>query len=307
MLAGATATDPVPTPESTNFERTLLERLRPDDRTVIMDIRDYLGDPASDRAAVWTAQQLLIQECMSSNGFDYHPVPYQPITVDITGRLGERMLEERGRHGANTTHRQPLDNRTADPNAAYERDPAWLHAYSNERTEVRFDLPGGGVGGMSTGGCLGLSLRTLYGPDLTAYVRADMIATNLLSLMVKTALRSPPVTRAEDRWRGCMSHLGIPTDDTGEALTPDAASAAAACHRRTQLKEAYAAAFLTIAPDLLAQNRDALAAWKRYRVRGLQEATRVQPARPAVACSRCRAAGCAACAAARCPRRGWCG
>lgn len=252
--------------------------LDPAARDALLDVQDWMANPASDLARLHDARERLIAGCMKDAGQAYTPTPSAPIDVDLTGGFSPLSLAI-ARSSGYPPASDDASSAQPDPNATSAADSRWRAAYSNSASEVVFDLPdGNGQGGMATGGCLGDSLRRLYGADLTAYVRADMIVTNLPGTIVRTAIEAPRVRDATLRWRACMAKRGMRFRwPTRAVATDDRATAVidATCRARSQLPPAYAAAFQRSAPRLLRSNRRVLAQWRAYRAIGLEHAERL--------------------------------
>ncbi|MER5458263.1 hypothetical protein ABT008_26170 [Micromonospora sp. NPDC002389] len=259
ILASGDAGQSIP-PKPSDFVQRLLSSMAPADRTTLLDIHDYLSNPQSPRGALWDLQQRLIQECMRRAGFRYHRVPYRPLTVDLTGGYGPRP-------GPEVPATRAPEGVSSDRNASGFEQDEWQVAYSNNSTEVLFSLPGGGQGGSATGGCLGESLYEIYGNDLAAAIRADMVVTNLLPMIVKLTITSDQVQAAAGRWRECVGRdlphaVALPrTYPSTTALAP----ADAGCRRLAGLTGAYEESFPPTAYATLRMHADVIADWRRFR------------------------------------------
>lgn len=248
-------------PKSAGFAERLLSSMVPTDRATLLDIHHYLSDPQSPRRTVWDLQQRLIQQCMRRAGFHYQRVPYNPLTVDLTGGYGPVSAFEA------TATRVP-EPASGDHNASGFEQDEWRDAYSNNSTEVSFSLPGGGQGGSATGGCLGESLRRIYGDDLAAAVRADMVVTNLLPMIIKLTVTSDAVQAAVRRWRDCV-RPDLPSSAASPRIHPSTTALTptdAGCRRLSGLTAAYAESFPRTAHATLQTHADIVAEWRRLRV-----------------------------------------
>ncbi|MEV1072715.1 hypothetical protein [Micromonospora parva] len=250
ILAGA-APNP---PKTVDLTQQLLASMTTTDRKTVQDVMYYLSNPRSDRGAFWARQQRFIEECMRRAGFHYNRMPYTPLTVDLTGGYQPTP------HPGPPVTQQPL---SADRNAAGFAQQAWRETYSNSRTQVTFDLPGGGQGGSVTGGCLGESLRRIYGADLTPAIRADMVITNLLPMIIKMTIGSDEVQQATRRWRQCIRTTFPAAKDTTK-LRPSTTAASPAdgdCRRLTGLTAAYARRFPVTTHHVLRAHASVIADW----------------------------------------------
>lgn len=232
------------------FVNRLTESLPGPQREVVLRIQDDVGSSKSDRSVIWRAQQDLIRSCMRGAGFSYTPVPYRPIRVDLTGGFGPWP-----------TLRPPEEHAVGpDQNANVGDDEQWQAAYSNEGSSVTFDLPGGGQGGAATGGCLGESLRKLYGNDLGTPIRADMIIMNWLPKVVKSAADSAAVKDSLIAWSACMTARGW-SADVSTNLPVGALHDDVACRQRDGLPEAYLKAFQLAVANAFESGQEALGEW----------------------------------------------
>jgi hypothetical protein len=206
------------------------------------------GSPTSQQAALlYSAEQVLIGDCMRGHGFRYWPLPYTGPPVPHFHYAISNVRQAR-EHGFGS---QPAAQ-GADPNARYlsglpagrkaaygvvlngpgPGGPGWL-----------VTLPQGGELGQSKDSCQTAAESRLYG-DFPAWFRAETITDDLPYLWIGRVMSSPRYQRELTRWARCMRSRGYPF------TSPDVAQVAfgvsAGQHLRpAEIKAAVAAAHCT--------------------------------------------------------------
>ncbi|MEV5952344.1 hypothetical protein AB0M11_00960 [Streptomyces sp. NPDC051987] len=254
------------------------------------------------------AEQRLVARCMARHGFRYWTDP--PLSLTESRPLGYvqddvRWARAHG-YGSRITAKEDRA-RLHNPNSAYRkgltaaRRAAYDTALDGGRQAelLRTDIPGGGRVSKQTGGCDGEAERRLYG-DPATWFRLDTTASNLRPLYVGKLLHDPRFTAAVHAWSACMRRAGHPYHD------PDAARQATREHPalRTRAEEArdfaaevrIAVADATCAREVslrsVGQDREAhylaqldgeygarLDAYRQVRLKALERAERIVPAR----------------------------
>ena len=209
----------------------LVSQLSPAEAQVVTSIDSMLRDPQGERASVNARLDRILESCMAAQGQKYSPSDSGAIRVDLGGGII--------RYGEVAAVHSPTAPR---PSPSLSRQ--WLQAYINEAAKVTFRLPDGSEGALVTGGCLGQSLRQVFGANLRAFARARMVGENFLPNVVREALQSPAMTRALPTWRKCSLASGVNTAFPWSVIRdPGQASANVGCIHKSGLASAYIAAF----------------------------------------------------------------
>ncbi|MFI7452519.1 hypothetical protein ACIBQX_33845 [Nonomuraea sp. NPDC049714] len=220
-----------------------------------------LAEP--ERIQLEKAEYLLIQQCMTREGFRY----WLPRVLTVEERKGSRyMLTDVGwarRYGYGLRLKQELA-------AAKEHDPNLVYVKGlSEDQRGRYNdaldggpgaaimtvkLPSGGTVSGKFGGCAGEARDELY-RDHETWFRVNKIATNLLPLYVPGLVADKRFTAAVRAWSRCMAGQGHEYADPGairaalprltkglgparaHALEVELAVAEATCARRTSYAE----------------------------------------------------------------------
>lgn len=169
-----------------------------------------------EQAALYDAEQLLIQECMEDKGFRIWPVPRDPVPDDRSFPYVIDDVKWATRHGYGSDIQQALTQaRTDDLNQVYlrgllpARRAAALTALNGPRPyHLLATVPSGGTMRRSAQGCTARSQAELYG-DLAAWFRADAITGALDGVTVSQVIAAPAYKDAVTRWSSCMRGLGF--------------------------------------------------------------------------------------------------
>jgi hypothetical protein len=214
------------------------------------------GGLTSQRAALlYSAEQVLIGDCMRGHGFRYWPLRYTgpPVPHFPYAISNVRLARVRG-FGS-----QPAA-RGSDPNARYlsglpaSRKGAYgvaLNGLGPGGPGWLVTLPQGGVLGQSKDSCQTAAETRLYG-NFPAWFRAETITDDLPYLWIGRVMGSPRYQRDLAGWAGCMRSRGYAfasPDVAQAAFTASAgrrprpaevrtAVAAARCTGRTRLNSA---------------------------------------------------------------------
>lgn len=254
------------------------------------------------------AEQRLVARCMAGHGFRYWTD--RPLSLAESRPLGYVQDDVRWArtygYGSRITAEEDRA-RLRNPNLAYRkglgaaRRAAYDTALDGGRTAelLRTEVPGGGRVSKQTGGCDGEAERKLYG-DPGTWFRLDTTASNLRPLYVGKLLRDRRFTAAVHAWSACMKRAGLPYRD------PDAARQATRQHPAVQTRAEEARSFaaetrIAVADATCArkvslrsvgQDREAhylaqldgeygarLEAYRQVRLKALERAERIVPAR----------------------------
>ncbi|MFD8720978.1 hypothetical protein ACFV2H_24050 [Streptomyces sp. NPDC059629] len=254
------------------------------------------------------AEQSLVARCMARRGFRYwtdrplslaesRPLGY--VQDDVrwarTYGYGSRVTakEDRARlHNPNSAYRKGL---TATRKAAY--DTALDGGRQAEL--LRTDVPGGGKVSKQTGGCDAEAERQLYG-DPQTWFRLDTTASNLRPLYVGKLLHDQRFTAAVHAWSACMKRAGHPYPDPGAArqatrehpANQTRAGEARSFAAETRIAVADATCAREVSLRSVGQDREAhylaqldgeygarLDAYRQVRLKALERAERIVPAR----------------------------
>ncbi len=234
-LTGCGGGDPEPTPTPTS-SGSPLETL----------LEEYLGDWSNEQVnAQLVRMEELVAECMAGEGFDYTPVDYAAMDLDI---LGESVGAEPGtteyakEYGYGLTNNPVLgDAQPEDPNADYvaAMTPAEQDAYYTALYGTAYETLEDPEAAMTTDwtelGCTGWAQNQLIdvGDDTDAFAALqDEMVT-----MLAAADADPRLDQADADWASCMAGRGHP----GLTAVGDAEAAITAELQALQ-QEAYAAA-----------------------------------------------------------------
>ncbi|MBW8793924.1 MAG: hypothetical protein JF597_10100 [Streptomyces sp.] len=254
------------------------------------------------------AEQRLVAGCMGRHGFRYWTD--RPLSLAESRPLGyvQDDVHWARTYGYGSRIAAKEDRaRLRNPNSAYRkglpttRKAAYDTALDGGRRAelLRTDVPGGGEVTKRTGGCDAEAERRLYG-DPRTWFRLDTTASNLRPLYVGKLLHDRRFTAAVNAWSACMKRAGHPYPD------PDAARQATREHPAVQTRAEEARNFaaevrIAVADATCARqvslrsvgrDREAhylarldgeygarLDAYRQVRLRALERAERIVPAR----------------------------
>jgi hypothetical protein len=209
-------------------------------------------------AQLRTAEQVLIQRCMRTRGFEYALAPAVRIQPDVDSVLTDVGRARRYGYGSDLNRRFEAAMR-ANPNNAImrklsvQRRTAALEALNGAPQRgigvgvLTAELPTGGKVHRSGTSCTSSAERELY-RDLPAWYRATKITENLGGLRYGLVQNDSRFSQAVVPWARCMRAAGEPyaTPEAARAAVPTTganartteiriAVAEATCARSTQL------------------------------------------------------------------------
>ncbi|MFB6846593.1 hypothetical protein ACFCXS_17275 [Streptomyces sp. NPDC056373] len=172
---------------------------------------------AQEKNRLHRAEQLLLRTCMREHGFEYHPVPRDPVpqakefpyVVDDVAwarrhGYGSDIQREMARMREKDVNQRyfrslPPDRRAQALRAANGRDPNGVTARTLDGMVLR----------RSTEGCQSQADRVLYG-DLAAWFQAEVAQDSLPEVRRKRVMADPAFGRAVKQWARCMRAAGHP-------------------------------------------------------------------------------------------------
>lgn len=193
------------------------------------------------------AEQFLIRDCMYAAGFEYWPTTDPGPTVDqrFPYVIDDVAWARRHGYGSDLAARRQ-QARATDPNQRYvltlrpDRRAAYATALDGAGPDgpgVLVTLPGGGIEGESTQGCVATAEQRLYG-DFSAWFRASTVVSALPGVWRAQVVSDPAFIAATREWAACMRRHGY------DYANPAAARAALteSGNRRTEVATATAEA-----------------------------------------------------------------
>lgn len=233
--SGSDEPEPTPTPTASDSP---LEAL----------LEEYLGDWSNEQVnAQLVRMEELVAECMAEQGFDYTPVDYTAMDLDLTG---EGLDAEWGtaefaqEYGYGLTTNPVLGDETApeDPNAEYvaamsasEQDAYYRALYGDEYETLSTDPEAAATTSWEDLGCTGAAQNEMLGvageEDEFTALQEEM------ATMMASADADPRLNQANADWAACMAGR----DHPGLTAVGDAEAEITAELTRLQ-QEAYAAA-----------------------------------------------------------------
>jgi|GEM_PF-570263 len=233
--SGGDEPEPTPTPTASGSP---LEAL----------LEEYLGDWSNEQVnAQLVRMEELVAECMVEEGFDYTPVDYTAMGLDLTGsELGAEWgtAEFAQEYGYGLTTSPVLGDGTApeDPNAEYvagmsasEQDAYYRALYGDGYETLSTDPEAAATTSWEDLGCTGAAQNEMLGvegeEDEFTALQEEMAA------MLASADADPRLNQANADWAACMAGRGHP-----DLAAVGDAEAAIADELATLQQEAYAAA-----------------------------------------------------------------
>ncbi|MFI6412688.1 hypothetical protein [Streptomyces sp. NPDC050585] len=227
---------------------------------------------APERSLLHRAEQELLRSCMATAGFEFRPVPENPLPEarDFPYVVDDvRWAQRYGYGGAFRERARRL--RDQDPNRVYlrglpdERRRAAVAALNGTpgRPGLRAELPGGAVIGHSADGCQVAAWRHLYG-DAQTWFAALTLVDNLGGMRQRRVTADPAFLAAVPRWAACMRRHGAPYGkpaDTRAAFLGGERRADPAREVRTAVQEArcaHSSGLAAVAGDLDRRHGEAL-------------------------------------------------
>lgn len=180
--------------------------------------RQPAREPTSrEKSLLFTADQILLRDCMARHGFVYLPVKENPVP---DAREFPYVIDDVAwarQHGYGSDIQRALaEVRATDPNQRYfsglpsGRRAAALKAANGERMEgVTARAPDGVVAQRSSGGCQSEADRTLYG-NLQEWFQAKFTEDSLTGMRQSDVNGDPRFAEAVKPWAACMRKAGHP-------------------------------------------------------------------------------------------------
>lgn len=180
--------------------------------------RQPAREPTSrEKSLLFTADQILLRDCMARHGFVYLPVKENPVP---DAREFPYVIDDVAwarEHGYGSDIQRALAQvRATDPNQLYfralpsGRRAAALKAANGERMEgVTAKAPDGMVAQRSSGGCQSEADRTLYG-NLQEWFQAEFTEDSLTGMRQSDVNGDPRFAEAVKPWAACMRKAGHP-------------------------------------------------------------------------------------------------
>ncbi|WP_240137906.1 hypothetical protein [Streptomyces sp. MUM 178J] len=184
------------------------------------------GRASPDEAArlLHDAEELLLRDCMRRAGFDYHPVPSEPPSVEhaFPYVLDDAAWAREHGYGRDLAERRRALTRS-DPNRRYfesltprRKSQALVAANGPSPRGVLATLPGGGAVQRSDRGCVSEAQRRLYG-DLPAWFQASTAVRTLELVRRSRVVADPRYREGVTAWAACMRGAGHPHPTPGRA------------------------------------------------------------------------------------------
>ncbi|WP_216678324.1 hypothetical protein [Streptomyces sp. MNP-20] len=172
---------------------------------------------AQEKSRLYRAEQLLLRACMRERGFEYRPVPQNPVPQ---AREFPYVLDDVAwarKHGYGSDIQRELARvREKDVNQRYfrslppdRRAQALRAANGRDANGVTAHAPDGTVLQRSTEGCQSHAEQVLYG-DLAAWFQARVTLDSLPAMRHGQVKDDPAFGRAVEPWARCMRAGGHP-------------------------------------------------------------------------------------------------
>ncbi|MFI0259565.1 hypothetical protein ACH4OW_11075 [Streptomyces sp. NPDC017056] len=172
---------------------------------------------AQEKSRLYRAEQLLLRACMREQGFEYRPVPQNPVPQ---AREFPYVLDDVAwarKHGYGSDIQRELTRvREEDVNQRYfrslpadRRAQALRAANGRDPNGVTAHAPDGTVLQRSAEGCQSHAERVLYG-DLAAWFQARVTLDSLPGIRQGQVMGDPAFGRAVEPWARCMRAAGHP-------------------------------------------------------------------------------------------------
>jgi hypothetical protein len=175
---------------------------------------------ADDRAALYRAEQLMVQKCMADKGFRYWPVPQQPSPDyrQFSYLVTDVGWAKKHGYGQDIEHRLDRESQTGPATRYFKSLSAQRHqalgdALSGpEPVGLSVANPIGGTLTHSDKGCTATVWKQLYG-DAQAWFAAREITTNLRPIFHTRVVQDPEFVAGIADWRICMRPFGYADPD----------------------------------------------------------------------------------------------
>jgi hypothetical protein len=227
-LAACGGGEPEPTPTPTEEESTPLETL----------MRDYLGDWSNeDVTRQLVLMEDLIATCMAEQGFDYTPVDYAAMELDLTGEgldleWGSAEFAAQYGYGITTSPVLGEDAETPeDPNEEYvaamspsEQEAYHVALYGENYAEMSTESAVAQDYDWQDAGCTGRAQNEVLSgggdqDDQFTALQDEMVQ------MMQSAADDPRLAQVNADWAACMADAGFPdlakVGDAEAALTAE--------------------------------------------------------------------------------------
>ena len=228
-LAACGGGEPEPTPTPTEEESTPLESL----------MEDYLGDWSNeDVTRQLVLMEDLVASCMAEQGFDYTPIDYAAMELDLTGEAldlewGSAEFAAQYGYGITTNPVLGEDAETPeDPNEEYvaamsasEQEAYYTALYgANDAAVSDPDSVAAQDYDWQDAGCTGRAQNEVFSgggdeDDQFAALQDEMVQ------MMQSAADDPRLAQVNADWAACMADAGFPdlakVGDAEAALTAE--------------------------------------------------------------------------------------
>lgn len=172
---------------------------------------------AQEKNRLYQAEQLLLRTCMREHGFEYRPVPQNPVPQAREFPYVVDDVAWARKHGyGSDIQREMTQVREKDVNQRYfrslppdRRAQALRAANGQDPNGVTARTLDGMVLRRSTEGCQSEADRVLYG-DLAAWFQAEVTQDSLPEVRHKRVMADPAFGRAVTQWARCMRAAGHP-------------------------------------------------------------------------------------------------
>ncbi|GII97154.1 hypothetical protein [Sinosporangium siamense] len=189
------------------------------------DVREAMLNLFSGSAARHAAQEELVRRCMERHGFTYvkNPSPTEDIapTLELAPYgLTVDQAEKVGYNAAVNAGDAPGEvDRSGVSKLSPDRQRQWGEALFGPENapEVSAKIPGGGVVGTTSKGCLSDAKKKLYG-SLSEYAKLTFLGGNLPLWAKWEAAADTDIARINASWAACISGKGF-----ANLKSPDAA------------------------------------------------------------------------------------
>ncbi|MEU1372306.1 hypothetical protein ABZ442_01410 [Streptomyces triculaminicus] len=170
---------------------------------------------STEKDTLHSAEQILLRDCMREKGFEYRPVPREPVP---DAREFLYVIEDTDwarRHGYGTDiERRMSELRTSDPNQRYfrslpaeQRAKALAAANGRQPQGLTATGPDGVKLTRSPQGCRSEAERTLY-RDLGAWFQARATRDALRQMRIRDVTSDAEYAPATRAWARCMRQAG---------------------------------------------------------------------------------------------------
>lgn len=257
------------------------------------------------------AEQTILARCMRRAGFDYYPVPLEPVGGAVLDGLSSSpdgdappeasmlAIERSGGFGiyARVRAQEPrgaLENSQYVASLGSNEQRRYFDAlYGDRRSTIRVTFPDGSVDSGPAGGCLGWSSDQVYGSVARDDFRLNAVV-DVEQLVEHQVSEQPAMTAATHRWSRCFENqtghrfasqddllgwltqqYGTPSPTTARGLEIRYSMLSTRCMYQTGAEARYAATTWNVLSHMPAAWYDTLVEVRRWNAQALRTANAV--------------------------------